>query len=279
MEGSVDDALTRAKEFKTSKDGKRNLTGWHYPEDVTPRNEKQCVSLVRAVIPSLPHSSQCREGDPVTPDSVKNLESGTAIATFDNGQDDNARSGNHAANFSECRSASRIIALGREGEPFRQSLKRAGVTYRILRRFRRPSTTSLAPGDSQRIRATPGRRELSLNVGARLAAQPEDDVHLDDFIALRRRDIVGKFHSSERNIRDLPGIFKKEMAMIARIRIENRFCTFDCKPAHDANLGEEIKHIINCRQRSRHFQSIGLRRQGIGGHMPIAFAEEKPRKT
>ena len=199
-----------------------------------------CV-LVRAVIPSLPHSSQCREGDPVTPDSVKNLESGTAIATFDNGQDDNARSGNHAANF----------------------LNAAG----------------LAPGDSQRIRATPGRRELSLNVGARLAAQPEDDVHLDDFIALRRRDIVGKFHSSERNIRDLPGIFKKEMAMIARIRIENRFCTFDCEPAHDANLGEEIKHIINCRQRSRHFQSIGLRRQGIGGHMPIAFAEEKPRKT
>ena len=158
-------------------------------------------------------------------------------------------------------------------------LKRAGVTYRILRRFGRPSTTGLAPGDSQRIRATPGRRELSLNVGARLAAQPEDDVHLDDFIALRRRDIVGKFHSSERNIRDLPGIFKKEMAMIARIRIENRFCTFDCEPAHDANLGEEIKHIINCRQRSRHFQSIGLRRQGIGGHMPIAFAEEKPRKT
>jgi hypothetical protein len=67
--------------------------------------------------------------------------------------------------------------------------------------------------------------------------------------------------------------------MIARIRIENRFCTIDCEPAHDANFGEKIKYIINCRQRSRHFQSIGLRRQGIGGHMPITFAEEKSRKT
>jgi hypothetical protein len=48
----------------------------------------------------------------------------------------------------------------------------------------------LAPTLEMNDRATPGRREFSLNVGARLAAQPEDDVHLDDFIAFRRRDIV-----------------------------------------------------------------------------------------
>ncbi|MFZ3327294.1 MAG: hypothetical protein WA231_16010, partial [Methylocella sp.] len=43
------------------------------PRRLTPRNEKQCVSLVRAVIPSLPHSSQCREGDPVATKDVFSL--------------------------------------------------------------------------------------------------------------------------------------------------------------------------------------------------------------
>src|SRR6202047_4928905 len=147
-------------------------------------------------------------------------------------------------------------ALDRSTGPFRQSLKRAGATSGLSAVSASPSPTGLAPADSLRILATPGRLESSLNVGARLAAQPDDDVHLDDFIAFRRCHIAGDLHSLERNIRDLAGIFKKEMAMIARIRIENRFCTFDREPAHDANLGEEIKHIINCRQRSRPFQSL-----------------------
>jgi len=142
-----------------------------------------------------------------------------------------------------------------------------------------PRFCGFARVEETRAHATSCRLELSLNVGARLAAQPYDDVYLDDFVALRRRDIAGKFHSLKRNIRDLASIFKQEMAVVARIRIENGFCTFDCEPAHNANLGEQIKHIINSCQRSRHFQSISLRRQRIGGHMPIAFAEEKSRKT
>lgn len=75
----------------------KRTPGWLQPRDVDPRNVKQCVSLLRAVIPELPHSSQWREGDPITPDSVKDLAPGTAIATFTDGIYAIAASGNRAA--------------------------------------------------------------------------------------------------------------------------------------------------------------------------------------
>jgi hypothetical protein len=53
----------------------------------------------QAVVPELPHSSQWKEGDPITPESVKDLAPGTAIATFTDGRYANAWSGNHAAIF------------------------------------------------------------------------------------------------------------------------------------------------------------------------------------
>jgi len=68
-----------------------------------------CVFLVRAVIPMLPHSSQWQEGDPVTPESVKDLAPGTAIATFEDGRYGNASHGNHAAIF--------LNAVPKDGEP------------------------------------------------------------------------------------------------------------------------------------------------------------------
>ncbi|MGB6177498.1 MAG: BPSL0067 family protein [Methylocella sp.] len=71
--------------------------GWLQPTDVKPGNEKECVSLVREVIPKFPHSSQWQEGDPVTPENAGTIPPGTAVATFVNGRYGNAASGNHAA--------------------------------------------------------------------------------------------------------------------------------------------------------------------------------------
>jgi hypothetical protein len=90
---SPEETLKRAAENKRT-------PGWLQPKDVNPANMQECVSLVRAVIPELPHSSQWKEGDPVTPESVKDLAPGTAIATFnEDGRYGNAPQGNHAAIF------------------------------------------------------------------------------------------------------------------------------------------------------------------------------------
>jgi len=58
--------------LKQAAENKRT-PGWLQPKDVNPRNVRECVSLVRAVIPELPHSSQWKEGDPITPESAKDL--------------------------------------------------------------------------------------------------------------------------------------------------------------------------------------------------------------
>ena len=97
------------------------------------------------------------------------------------------------------------------------------------------------------------RRDWILGVCARLAAEAEDDVHLDDLIAFRRRHIAGELHSLKWNVVDMTRIFKQEMAMIARIRIEKRLCPLNRQGAHNANLSKEIKHIIDGRQRGPHF--------------------------
>ena len=73
--------------------------GWLQPKDVKRGNLKQCVSLLRAVIPELPHSSQWQQGDPVTPENAAAIPPGTAIATFTDGRYGNAPHGNHAAIF------------------------------------------------------------------------------------------------------------------------------------------------------------------------------------
>ena len=51
------------------------------------------------MIPELPHSSQWKEGDPITPENSGTISPGTAIATFTDGSYDNAQHGNHAAIF------------------------------------------------------------------------------------------------------------------------------------------------------------------------------------
>jgi hypothetical protein len=51
--------------------------GWLHPKVVLLENERECVSLVRAVIPELPHSSQWRERDPVTLENVATIPPGT----------------------------------------------------------------------------------------------------------------------------------------------------------------------------------------------------------
>jgi hypothetical protein len=84
--------------LKQAAENKRT-PGWLQPADVNPRNVKQCVSLVRAVIPELPHSSQWTEGDPITPENSGTIAPGTAIATFTDGRYGNAQHGNHAAIF------------------------------------------------------------------------------------------------------------------------------------------------------------------------------------
>jgi hypothetical protein len=70
-----------------------------FDQDVKRGNEKECVSLLRAVIPELPHSSQWQEGNPVTPENAAAIPPGTAIATFEDGHYGNAPHGNHAAIF------------------------------------------------------------------------------------------------------------------------------------------------------------------------------------
>jgi hypothetical protein len=90
--------LSEEEILKQAAENKRT-PGWLQPKDVKPRNLRECVFLVRAVIPELPHSSQWRGGDPVTPENVETIPPGTAIATFVNGSYGNAASGNHAAIF------------------------------------------------------------------------------------------------------------------------------------------------------------------------------------
>lgn len=91
---SAQEILKQAAENKTT-------PGWLQPKDVQQGNEKECVSLVRAVIPELPHSSDWwgREGVKVTPENVAAIPPGTAVATFVNGRYANAATGNHAAIF------------------------------------------------------------------------------------------------------------------------------------------------------------------------------------
>ena len=77
--------------------------GWLHAKDVQRGNERECVFLVRAVIPELPHSSQWREGDLVTPENVATIPPGTVTATFENGRNGNAATGNLAATNIACR--------------------------------------------------------------------------------------------------------------------------------------------------------------------------------
>ena len=65
--------------------------GWLWPKDVHPGNEKECVSLVRALIPGLSHSGAWKEGDKITPELIETLPRGTAIATFRNGHYNNGK--------------------------------------------------------------------------------------------------------------------------------------------------------------------------------------------
>jgi hypothetical protein len=90
--------LSEEEILKQAAENKRT-PGWLQPKDVKPENVRECVFLVRAVIPELPHSSQWRGGAPVTPENVETNPPGTAIATFVNGRYGNAASGNHAAIF------------------------------------------------------------------------------------------------------------------------------------------------------------------------------------
>ena len=55
--------------------------GWLTPKDVDPGNEKQCVSLARAVMPDLPKAWEWEEGAKLTDRPA--IAPGTAIATFD----------------------------------------------------------------------------------------------------------------------------------------------------------------------------------------------------
>lgn len=87
---SAEEILEQAAENKRT-------PGWLQPKDVNPKNVRECVSLVRAVIPELPHSSQWQEGDAVTPENAGTIPPGTAIATFEDGRYGNAATGNHAA--------------------------------------------------------------------------------------------------------------------------------------------------------------------------------------
>jgi hypothetical protein len=91
--------VTKLSEEEILKQAQENpkTPGWLQPKDVRDGNEKQCVSLVRAVIPGLPPSSKWRAGDPLTPESVKDLTPGTAIATFQDGRYKNSEHGNHDA--------------------------------------------------------------------------------------------------------------------------------------------------------------------------------------
>ncbi len=58
----------------------------------------QCVALVKA-FSNAPPSSLWSEGERITPESVKLLQSGTVIATFEKGRYQNRLHGNHAAIF------------------------------------------------------------------------------------------------------------------------------------------------------------------------------------
>ena len=90
--------LSAQEILKLAAENKRT-PGWLQPKDVKPKSVRECVSLVRAVIPELPHASEWRgrEGDKITPENVAAIPPGTAIATLVNGRYGNAATGNHAA--------------------------------------------------------------------------------------------------------------------------------------------------------------------------------------
>ena len=74
-----------------------------------------------------------------------------------------------------------------------------------------------------------------------LAAQPNDDIYFRDLTAFWRRHLAGNLHPVEWNVLDMTCIFKVKMAMITRIRIEDRLRAFDRKPTDNAYLGKEVK--------------------------------------
>ena len=73
--------------------------GWLAPKDVAPENEKECVSLVRALNPGLPKTIAWRGGEQISEDNPPNLIPGTAIATFINGRYPQSGNYRHAATF------------------------------------------------------------------------------------------------------------------------------------------------------------------------------------
>ena len=78
-----------------------------------------------------------------------------------------------------------------------------------------------------------------------------------------------------RNIRHAAAVFEIIMAMIGRIRIENRLAALDGEAADETHFSEKIEDVIDRRQRGEHPRFLRLGRQNVGRDVAIALAEQK----
>ena len=125
-------------------------------------------------------------------------------------------------------------ALAAKSRPERQSGAAAGP-HSAARRA--PRTECSVCRSSRAMRQTLD--------GARpaLRPQPHHDIDLDDFIALRRLELAGEIEVLGHDIRHAAGVFVIIMAMIGRVRIENRLAALYGKAADDPTSAKRLRTL------------------------------------
>lgn len=107
------------------------------------------------------------------------------------------------------------------------------------------------------------------------AAQAHDHIDFRDLVTFRRLEMIARADAGHSNIHYPARVLVIEMAMVSRIGIEDRLATLNCKAANETDVSEQVQHIINRRERRKHPRFMRLSRERVGGHMPIALAEQQ----
>jgi hypothetical protein len=109
----------------------------------------------------------------------------------------------------------------------------------------------------------------------RLWPQPHDDVNFGDFVAVWRLDRPSELRHIGFDIADLTGVLEKEMGVIARVGVENRFVSFDRQAAHQADLRKDVEDIVHRSERRPRIGVAGLIGKSFGRQMPIAVSKKQ----
>lgn len=80
-----------------------------------------------------------------------------------------------------------------------------------------------------------------------LLSQPDDDVDLADFVAVRNRN-VAEGDLRARNVDQFAVVLKKEVLMVADVGILIRLSAVDTHPPQQTKIRELVQRIVDGRQ-------------------------------